>query len=117
MQLRARYIPRISLRAIFVVLTLVTLALLYHFDWIWQRRELIESGEIFGTSAPPVRAPGILGLFGEAGYAEIIGGASADETEERVERRLARPFPEAEIGVEIYCPPESFESDRREPMP
>ena len=103
--------PRYSLRAILVVMTLLAVVMLYHLDWIRQRRELIESGEVFSDSKSPVRAPGILGLFGVAGYAEIFGGASADETEVQVGQRLAKLFPEAEISVEIYCPPESFEGD------
>ena len=103
--LRTRY----SLRTLIAVMTLLAFVLLYHLDWIRQRRELIESGEIDATSDTPVRAPGILGLFGEAGHAGIYGGANADETEEEVERRLAALFPEAEIWVEIYCPPESFD--------
>ena len=56
------------------MMTLLAVVMLYHLDWIRQRRELIESGEVFSDSKSPVRAPGILGLFGEAGYAEIFGG-------------------------------------------
>jgi hypothetical protein len=109
--------PRFSLRALLVVMTLFALALLYHLDWIRQRRELIESGEIFDVSEPSVPAPGILGLFGEEGRAVIYAGANANETEEEVERRLAALFPEAEIYVEIYCPPESFDLDGGEVLP
>lgn len=101
--------PRYSLRALLVVMTLLAIVMLYHLDWIRQRRELIESGEIDAISDTPVRAPGMLALFGEAGHAVISCGANADETEEEVERRLAALFPEAEIWVEIYCPPESFD--------
>lgn len=100
--------PRYSLRALLVAMTLLAIVMLYHLDWIRQRRELIESGEVFSDSNLPMRAPGILGLFGEAGHAEIFGFASADETEVQVEQRLAKLFPEAEISVEMYCPPESF---------
>lgn len=65
---------RFSTRAMLVVMTLLTIWCGYSMNWIRQRRELIESTEALQITTGSargidVRAPGLLFLFGEPGYA------------------------------------------------
>jgi hypothetical protein len=94
-------------------MTLLALFFWYHWNWIHQRRAAIESGDVDVVQYPgdiPPPAPGLLGLFGERGYQQVYALAPTEEPELETHRRLASLFPEAEIYIEIACPPDSFRS-------
>ena len=97
-------------------MAVLALFLWYHLNWIHQRRALIETGEILEVADSLVVAPFPLGLFGERGHEEIYAFAATEDHEPAVQRELASLFPEAEISIEIACPPESF-ADRDDVLP
>jgi hypothetical protein len=102
--------PRYSLRALLVVTTLLALVLLYHLDWIQQRRTILESGAVSASeshdSLPRPAAPGLLWMFGEQGYQTIF--INGDSNHEEAERLYAL-FPEGQVswmtGSQAYLLP------------
>lgn len=96
---RSRY----SLRALLVVMTLFALLLGYHINWIHQRRQAFtdRSAEPEPQLSHPVRAPGLLRMFGERGY-QFIGVRGRPNQAEF--ERIKGIFPEAHI-LWINVPP------------
>ncbi len=93
--------PRFTLRALFVVMTLLCVWSAYSINWIRQRREAIaESGavEIGNDPNSNQTAPGLLFLFGERGYDTL--GIGVDPMEHYT--RLQSLFPEARVAVVPY---------------
>jgi hypothetical protein len=107
---------RFGLRSIFVTLTLCASVLGYEAHWVNQRRELINPREpkpsVTVTPAyarlpigkSPV-APGLLPLFGETAYAEVVvefpsgNFANLTPVEQAEFDRITRLFPEAKVWL------------------
>ena len=97
---------RFSLRTMFVLVTVLCVWLGYSLNWIRQRREAIAHAHFEKVSiktTAPIRAPGLLWLFGEPGYDRIwflFGPADPrDNTPEEFvkAKQLAPLFPEARV--------------------
>ena len=91
-------------------MTLLAFVLLYHLDWIRQRRTVLESGAVNVSESHDSfhrpAAPGFLWMFGEHGYQTIAikGDSSREEAEQ-----LHALFPEGLIswttGSQAYLLP------------
>lgn len=80
-----------------VAMTVFALLLWYHVEWLQQRRALVEARLAFPLGPNTQgeasrRAPGLLSLFGEQGYAHV--SVMADEDDELVDQ-VRRAYPEA----------------------
>lgn len=89
--------PRFSLRALLVLMTLLAIWCAYSVNWIRQRRELIASGITQPYATPNGKevtklAPGLLFLLGETGYHWINLDMPDDGPEAE---RIRTLFPEA----------------------
>jgi hypothetical protein len=103
---------RFSLRTMFVVVTVAACWIGYDLNWIRQRREAVQQTRFSVDNIDPasgtaqeVRAPGLLWLFGEHGYAVLSytippGHDWELSREQEAElQRVARLYPEAELIV------------------
>jgi len=96
-----------GLRSMFVVVTLVAIFVTYHVNWIHQRHQLSVDGKhLVGTNVGnEVRAPGLLWLFGEPGYASVqvaVEGANLaalTDADLQAGFNARRLFPEADISA------------------
>ena len=97
-----------GLTTMFVLVTVFAAILAYHVNWVRQRHEaLLRASHLAG----PIRAPGLLWLFGEQGYREIDVVFDPDDTTQEAatneSNRAADLFPEAEsvsaYGVRNIC--------------
>lgn len=99
-----RWRPRFSLRMLLALTSLVAIVLWYHLHWIDQRREALRTGDVtlvkFHTQ--PIRAPGLLPLFGERGYSLVVAIAYQGEDWRPKERAAARLFPEARTNAIVH---------------
>ncbi len=106
---------RLSLRTMFVLLTVFGCWLGYQVHWIRQRHEFLEIQQqarighpkVLHTtqSIPAPRAPATLAVFGETGYSVVylwVDGRSREaltELDQDHVREARRLFPEAQVGV------------------
>jgi hypothetical protein len=111
----SRRLFRFSLRTLFVVVTVFCVWLGYNLNWLRQRRAVIQDSRSIQLIMEPHSAPGLLWVFGEQGYQQIVHHyytsawdlpfSPTDIRELRLERqRLRVLFPEAE-NVQIDCEP------------
>jgi hypothetical protein len=111
----SRRLFRFSLRTLFVVVTVFCVWLGYNLNWLRQRRAVIQDSQSIQLIMEPRSAPGLLWVFGEQGYQQLIPHyytsawdppfSPADLRELRLERqRLRALFPEAE-NVQLECEP------------
>jgi hypothetical protein len=94
---------RISLRTLFLVVTLCACWLAYYANWIHQRRALLNDRNVAVSFTPERRQPSFgLWLMGERGattvFLEYNGwmGGTPDEAQKKLAMRL---YPEAEIEL------------------
>jgi hypothetical protein len=96
---------RFSLRTLFVVVTVAAIAVgwvVYHLDWMRQRRQALESHAIlvpvacdFGLGQ--CRTPWPLWILGEADVGAVSFALPSSTSDEEVER-IRRLFPEVDVG-------------------
>jgi hypothetical protein len=83
-----------------VVMTLFALFLWHHIDWIKQRNQALEAEWAidYPDSMYPTtpRAPGLLWLFGEQGYAHLVLDTGEHPNAVKEARSL---FPEAALSI------------------
>lgn len=86
---------RYTLRAILVAMTLLALWCAYSINWIRQRRAAIEDHLVFPImfdGSEEQEAPGLLWMFGEKGYHQLVVNGLDDGPEVN---RMRAIFPEA----------------------
>ena len=108
-----RWVPRYSLRTLFVLMTAVCCWLGYELNWIRSRHEALttwESGSfadnpfLVGLPQDDPEPPGMLWLFGEQGYATIWREFPARSSDQLTEgettevKKVKGQFPEAEVS-------------------
>lgn len=108
---------RFGLRTMFVVVTVLACWLGYELSWVRQRRAVLpgamKSRSMSSRTGRPEKrpAPGLLWLFGEPGYVDVIvrfpyrvGGELTPAEESKLEHTEAL-FPEADVSYYIEPPP------------
>lgn len=110
-------LPSVRIAFCLGTLTAVTLSAASHQQsWMRERSEFATALNLKPSDSVP--APGMLWLFGEAGYAKlplvIIAdpGTETMENAKRMVQRVKRAFPEALVSTE-YRRPRDFESPPR----
>ena len=95
-----------GLRTLLVVMTGIAMLIAYHVSWIRQRHEALSRASHL---AAPIRAPGLLWLFGEQGYGEIDVVCEAEKPELAASEsdRIADLFPEAQ-SISVYGVPDTW---------
>lgn len=86
---------RYSLRALLVLMTALACFLWYHISWIKQRRAALEDQLVLPIMYPgdvEQEAPGLLWMFGEKGYYQLLVNGLDDGPEAN---RMRAIFPEA----------------------
>ena len=100
MRLLRQLLPRFSLRAMLVATTLFALFLWHQIDWGKQRHQALEAEWAidYPDSMYPTtpRAPGLLWLFGEQGYAHLVLDTGEHPNAVKEARSL---FPEAALSI------------------
>lgn len=106
-----------SLKTLFIVVTVLACWLGYELNWIRQRHEVAAGATVSRsvssrTGLPEKRtAPGLLWLFGEHGYVDVIlrfphrVGDELTPSEEAELQRAEKLFPEADVNYRLYYIP------------
>lgn len=87
----------------FVMLTGFSLWLGWQANWIRQRHAAIEQYNLAYWTRERVPSPGLLWLFGEAGYPRLVVSIKQNGDKSEV-RRIEQLFPEADVEAAYWRP-------------